>query len=71
MANEQALKAKRAFISILNSLYKFGQLPSAVFFKLFDTKVKPVLLYGSELWGHTDMESVEIVNRYPCKSFFV
>ena len=71
MANEQALKAKQAFISILNALYKSGQLPSDVgfFFKLVATKVKPVLLYGSELWGHTQVESVEIVNKYACKVF--
>ena len=53
MAIDQATKAKRVLISLLNSLYNLGQLPKYVFFKLFDRKVSPVLLYGSEIWGFT------------------
>ena len=53
MAIDQATKAKRVFISLLNSLYNLGQLPKDVFFKLFDRKVSPLLLYGSEIWGFT------------------
>ena len=45
MAIDQATKAKRVVISLLNSLYNLGQLPKDVFFKLFDRKVRPVLLY--------------------------
>ena len=69
MASQQAVKAKRAFVSIMNSLYKFGQLPQNIYFKLFDMKVMPVLLYGSELWGYAEIETVEIVHRYACKRF--
>ena len=51
MASEMAIKAKRALLSILSSLYKYGQLPYSVYFKLFDTKIQPILLYGSEISG--------------------
>ena len=51
MAIDQATKAKRVLISLLNSLYNLGQLPTDVFFKLVDRKISPVLLYGSEIWG--------------------
>ena len=47
MASGQAVKAKWILISLLNSL--LGQLPRDVFFKLFDSKISLVLLYGSEI----------------------
>ena len=33
MVSQQAVKAKRAFISLNSSLYKFGQLPKSIYFK--------------------------------------
>ena len=67
MAIDQATKEKRVLISLLNSLYNLGQLPKDAFFKLFDRKVSPVLLYGSEIWGFTKREPVEVVHKYTCK----
>ena len=69
MAIDQATKAKRVLISLLNSLYNLGQLPKDVFFKLFDRKVSPVLLSGSEIWGFTKREPIEVVHRYACKRY--
>ena len=43
-------KADRAIFS-LNSRYKLNKLPLNVAFKLFDTMIMPILLYGSEVWG--------------------
>ena len=31
--------------------------------------MKPILLYGSELWGYEQKECTEIVNRCSCKRF--
>ena len=39
------------------------------FFKLFDVKIAPILLYGSELWGTKMYDSLERVHRYACKRF--
>ena len=69
MASDQAVKAKRILVSLLNSLYDLGQLPRNVFFKLFDRKLSPVLLYGSEIWGYEKRESIELVQRYACKRY--
>ena len=69
MASDQAVKAKRVLISLLNSLYDLGQLPTNVFFTLFDRKISPVLLYGSEIWGFKRRESIELVHRYACKRY--
>ena len=35
----------------LNSRYKLSKLPLNIAFKLFDTMILPILLYGSEVWG--------------------
>lgn len=69
MAKEQSLKAKRILISILNKLYKYGQLTRHVYFNIFDTKVTPVLLYGAEIWGTRRQESIETVHNYACKRY--
>ncbi|MEW8548219.1 MAG: reverse transcriptase family protein [Candidatus Thiodiazotropha sp.] len=69
MASDQATKAKRVLISLLNSLYDLGQLPKDIFFKIFDRKISPLLLYGSEIWGCLKRESVELVHRYACKRY--
>ena len=66
---DQATKAKRVLISLLISLNNLGQLPKEVFFKLFDRNVSPVLLYGSEIWGFTKREPIEVVHRYACKRY--
>ena len=40
---------------------------TSVFFKLFDTQIVPVLLYGSELSGYSDCPNVEKVHMYACE----
>ena len=43
-------KANGAIFS-LNSCYKLNKLPLNIAFKLFDTMITSILLYGSEFWG--------------------
>ena len=69
MAKEQSVKGKRVLISILSKLYQYGQLPKEVFFKIFDTKICPILLYGSELWGIEKQVAIERVQTYACKRY--
>ena len=66
MADEQAIKGKRVLISILSNLYKYGQLKKHVYFNIFDTKIVPILCYGSELWGSIEHKSIETVHNYAC-----
>ena len=56
-------------MSLLNSLYDYGTLPKSVFFKLFDVKVLPMLLYGAEVWGIRQYECIKRVQYYLCKRF--
>ena len=41
------------------------------FFKIFDTKICPMLFYGSELWGLNHYEAVERVHTYACKRYML
>ena len=69
MADDQAIKGKRVLVSLLTKLYHYGQLPKEVFFKMFDSKISPVLLYGSELWGVDSQKAIERVHVYACKRY--
>ena len=40
-----------------------GDFSATIFLKLFDAQIKPILLYGSEIWGlqqHTEIEKVHL-----------
>ena len=41
-----AVKAKKVILYVLNSLKNYKCLQYNVFFKIFDSKVAPILLYG-------------------------
>ena len=69
MAEAMSLKAKKALLCLFDSLQQFQCLPYRTFFKLFDSKVATILLYGSELWGLKTMPAVETVHMYACKRF--
>ena len=69
MAEQSAMKAKKALIALLNSILSLSTINSDSFFKIFDTKIAPIMLYGSELWGMFDMHAVENVQTYACKRF--
>ena len=64
---EYAGRAKNKVITIFKTLFKLGHLDTKVFFKLFDSQVKPMLLYAAEVWGHTQSTIVEKVHMYACK----
>jgi hypothetical protein len=69
MVYELCMKSKRILTSILKSLYQYGQLPSSTFFKIFDTKICPQLLYGSEIWGIESKDELERCQYYACKRY--
>ena len=69
MAKDQAIKGKRVLISVLSKLYQYGQLTKGVFFKIFDTKIGPVLLYGAEIGGIEKQLAIERIQYYACKRY--
>ena len=69
MAKNIAFKGKRTLLAILSSMYKYGPLQHHVYFKIFYTEVLPITLYGCELWGFQEHESIEVVHGYACKRY--
>ncbi len=68
-------KARRAFYSIRRPLIKFNP-PIKLWIKIFDSIIKPILLYGCEIWGlkfklnyeSWDKNPVEIFHLEFCKN---
>ena len=48
-----AAQAIKSLMTVFSYQRKFGYFNCTETFKSFDTMVKPVLCYGSEVWGHT------------------
>ena len=47
----------------------FGNFDREEFFKLFDSMVKPILVYGAEIWGHDFSDTIEQIQVQCCKEF--
>ena len=59
-------KGTRAMFALLRRGRQL-QLPVDIMIHLFDTLVKPVLLYGSEIWAHEGTEILEKLHLRFCK----
>lgn len=64
-----AMQAQKAVCSIFKFQKKFGHFCPNDAFKLFDSMVKPILCYGSELWGYKYCEEIEKVQSRFCKYY--
>lgn len=64
-----ATKARKSIISLYKLQFNIGYFDYSELFKLFDTMVKPVLLYGSEIWGFEISETIENVHDQFCKRY--
>ena len=60
-------KALKAVAGIKRLYFRLKNLPAETVFKVFDTKVKPILLYGSEVWGCKKFDDIEKVHIKICK----
>ena len=66
---QKTTMAKKGVLEIVKLLSRIGCHSAKVFFKLFDARIVPMLLYGSELWGHGKYDSLERVHLFACKKF--
>ena len=55
-------QGKRAFYSLITKIKKL-HLPVDIAIELFDQLVMPVLQYGSEVWGFSNLEQIEVLHR--------
>lgn len=67
--NFLALKGKRACVDCVRHLNRLNDISCKCFFKIFDTQVKPVLLYGAEMWGAHRLLNIERVHSFACKRY--
>ena len=49
--DEIANEARKGFADISRMLWRLGDFSATIFQKIFDAQMKPMLLYGSEIWG--------------------
>ena len=61
MLSKQALKA---ISNIIRYQRNFGRFESKDMFKIFDTVVRPILCYGSEIWGFKYSDVIENTVAY-------
>ena len=56
---KQISQANRAVFSLRAKQAKF-QLPVDILFNLFDVLIIPILIYGSEIWGYSNIDNIEV-----------
>ena len=44
-------QARKAVFSMTHRIKTIGELPTDIMFNLFDVLIKPILIYGSDVWG--------------------
>ena len=54
-------------IDELKTLWRLGDVSAAIFLKLFDAQIKPMLMYGSEIWGLQQQIEIEKVHLFALK----
>ena len=67
------MQAQKAASSVFRFQKQFGFFrPTEVFFffKLFDSMVKPIAIYGAEIWGYKFSEEIEkLIQTKFCKQY--
>ncbi|MEW8545659.1 MAG: reverse transcriptase family protein [Candidatus Thiodiazotropha sp.] len=67
--NGLATQANKSIISMLKMQHSVGYFDYDEYFKLFDTMIKPILCYASEIWGYQYSNAVERVHDQFCRKF--
>jgi hypothetical protein len=59
----QTRKAIAGSMVIMKTLWQLGDLNPEIFFKMFDSQINPIILYGAEIWGlqkHNNLEKAQL-----------
>ena len=59
-------QATKAVFNILRIRRRFGFLELKDMFKIFDSVVKPILCFGSQIWGYSIVNKIEKVQIKFC-----
>ena len=53
-------QGRRAIFGIRQRLRNIHPVPPTVMFKLYDTLVKPILVYGNDVWGYSKQGQTQV-----------
>ena len=62
-----AAQASKAVFALKSSLANYTHVSTDILFKIFDSKIQPILTYGAELWFPHNANDIEIVHTKFCK----
>ena len=62
-------KGKKAVFNLYTSFQKCREMTKNTFFQIFDSKIQPLLLNSSEIWGIHILDSIERVHLISCKRY--
>ena len=62
-----ASKAKGKVLDIMKTMWCIGSMNTKIFFQFFDSQVKPMLLYASEIWGICKISNIEAAHLFAIK----
>ena len=57
-----ANQAKKAMFSLLTTLRQLDNPPIPVILQLYETMLKPIMCYGSEIWGFTGDQNLDYIS---------
>ena len=60
-------QASKAVYGLKSSLNQFGTLSTKLLFKIFDSKILPILTYGAEIWLSHTASDIERIHHSFCK----
>ena len=62
-----ASQVQKALSIVRRMIWRVGHPKLHVSFKIFDSRIAPILCYGSEIWGHTYQDQIEKIHVSFCK----
>jgi hypothetical protein len=62
-------KAKKALISFIKVFYNYNEMSQELYFKIFDVKIKSILMYACEIWGLNRLDNLERIHLLAIKTF--
>ena len=55
-------QGRKSLFGVLHRLRSITPIPPRVQFKLFDAVIKPILMYGSDVWGH-NISGISMIDK--------
>ena len=62
-----AARGRKGTVEVYRILWKLGDVSPVLFFKMFDSQISPILMYGSEVWGLHNHNVIEKVHLFALK----